>query len=135
MNEIQKLYSAKHWRHVRTHENLADIASRGALPSQLVNNKLWFNGPEWLLLPQEEWPKILPILAPNFQLEERIRIHLIAEPPREMEKLFRFSNFTRLLRVTAYVFRFIYKQIIRKETLIYTNEFLTTSELTRAKHA
>ena len=61
VQEIQKLYPAQHWHHVRTHENPADIASRGVSASELINNSLWFSGPKWLTLDENHRPQ--PIFA------------------------------------------------------------------------
>lgn len=36
------------WSHVKSHENPADISSRGMTPADLANSKLWFQGPVWL---------------------------------------------------------------------------------------
>ena len=36
------------WNHVGTHDNPADIASRGIDPSKLKNCSLWWSGPQWL---------------------------------------------------------------------------------------
>ena len=36
------------WRHVSGVENPADCASRGVMPSELIEHELWWNGPEWL---------------------------------------------------------------------------------------
>lgn len=36
------------FQHVRTHENPADIISRGCLPEELYQTNLWFNGPSFL---------------------------------------------------------------------------------------
>ncbi len=47
---------AAHWRYVPTDCNPADIASRGAMPSQLISFELWWNGPTWLLQPPSAWP-------------------------------------------------------------------------------
>ncbi|XP_070064363.1 uncharacterized protein [Drosophila virilis] len=44
------------WSHVRSEYNPADLASIGATPQVLVNNELWWHGPEWLRLPQNQWP-------------------------------------------------------------------------------
>ena len=44
------------WRHVPGTMNPADDCSRGLLPSQLTEDHHWFNGPEFLKLPEQFWP-------------------------------------------------------------------------------
>uniref|UniRef100_A0A8R1EGV9 Integrase catalytic domain-containing protein n=1 Tax=Caenorhabditis japonica TaxID=281687 RepID=A0A8R1EGV9_CAEJA len=44
------------FHHCPTDQNPADIASRGSTIAKLMNNKLWEDGPEFLKLPQSEWP-------------------------------------------------------------------------------
>ncbi|XP_014216682.1 uncharacterized protein LOC106645348 [Copidosoma floridanum] len=48
---IQDLDPAAHWRHVPGKKNPADCASRGILISKLIEHRLWWHGPEWLLQP------------------------------------------------------------------------------------
>lgn len=43
--EITKLHE---WRHVRSKNNPADMISRGLKPTELLNNEVWFHGPEFL---------------------------------------------------------------------------------------
>lgn len=71
VKEIQNLYDESHWSHVRTHENPADIASRGIFPSQLIDNTLWFFGPDWLTQSSKDWPKLIPMVSPDTNLEEK----------------------------------------------------------------
>ncbi len=47
---------ATHWKYIPTDCNLADIASGGAMPSQLISFELWWNGLTWLLQPLSAWP-------------------------------------------------------------------------------
>lgn len=51
---IQKRTDLKCWRYVNTKENPADLLSRGARPSELGSNKLWWHGPAWLSLPESQ---------------------------------------------------------------------------------
>jgi len=48
VSQIQSLVPAAEWRHVRSADNPADLASRGASGDQLINNHLWWHGPDWL---------------------------------------------------------------------------------------
>ncbi|GFS52750.1 integrase catalytic domain-containing protein [Trichonephila clavipes] len=47
----------KHWRHVSSKENPADIASRGIGPKCLPDCMLWWQRPPWLRLETSSWPK------------------------------------------------------------------------------
>ncbi|XP_052749789.1 uncharacterized protein LOC113520032 [Galleria mellonella] len=56
VSHIQSIAPIDQWRHVSTHDNPADICSRGQFPQQLVDNTLWWAGPTWLRKPHTEWP-------------------------------------------------------------------------------
>ncbi|GFV52827.1 integrase catalytic domain-containing protein [Trichonephila clavipes] len=56
-SEIIEDLPTKHWRHVPSKENPADIASRGIDPKCLPDCKLWWQGPPWLRLETSSWPK------------------------------------------------------------------------------
>ena len=45
------------WNHVASADNPADCASRGVLPSQLLEHELWWSGTHWLVLDPAQWPK------------------------------------------------------------------------------
>lgn len=133
VKEIQELYDETHWHHVRTHENPADIASRGALPSELKNNNLWFNGPSWLQFSQKNWPKSLPIVSVDVDWEEKtnVKINAVITTQNEFEIMLRYNKLTRLLRVTSIILRFVY-QCQRKESLKYSKNVITPQEIDRA---
>ncbi|XP_011884045.1 PREDICTED: uncharacterized protein LOC105571183, partial [Vollenhovia emeryi] len=57
VGEIQRLTEVEDWRHIDTKSNPADIISRGAGPSEVINLALWWEGPGWLKLDVEDWPK------------------------------------------------------------------------------
>jgi hypothetical protein len=46
--EIVENLNNKHWHHVQSKDNPADVASRGMMLSALKNCSLWWNGPSWL---------------------------------------------------------------------------------------
>ena len=49
VNKILQLTNKDEWTYFSTHENPADIGSRGVLASKLKNNELWWNGLTWLV--------------------------------------------------------------------------------------
>ncbi|KHN81289.1 hypothetical protein Tcan_01261, partial [Toxocara canis] len=57
-NRIKEIREAVgvEFRYVKTEENPADIATKGAAPEVLENYQLWWKGPEWLTEPPEKWP-------------------------------------------------------------------------------
>jgi hypothetical protein len=55
---IQELSRMAKWNHVPSKLNPADLCSRGVCPEKLINNKLWFSGPVFLLQ-QSDWMKLL----------------------------------------------------------------------------
>ena len=48
VNTIRQLVAPNHWKHCPGKDNPADIPSRGASASELSENPLWLNGPDWL---------------------------------------------------------------------------------------
>ena len=44
------------WNHVVGIENPADYASRGIFPLELLEHKLWWEGPSWLIMDSDNWP-------------------------------------------------------------------------------
>ena len=56
VNEIRRLTSKKDWRHCPGNQNPADLPSRGTRAKDLMNTAIWWNGPEFLYQPENEWP-------------------------------------------------------------------------------
>ena len=90
------------WSHVKGIENLADCASRGILPSELISHPLWWIGPDWLRWKTSEWPRQFEI-PPNTPAEEAN-----ANPRKPIVPFECYSSFIRLQRVTAWIHRFIH---------------------------
>ena len=109
VTEILDLVSPNAWRHVASKDNPADCASRGMYPSQLASHKMWWHGPVWLGLPETHWPALdqCPALDPGDEVvEKQIVLHTDAES-HELPLLRRVSSYTRLIRVTAWVLRYV----------------------------
>ena len=54
------------WKYVNTKVNPADEASRGMRPEEFLTRSRWIKGPEFLYLPEKEWPvaDMDPALSP-----------------------------------------------------------------------
>lgn len=111
--KIQSGLARSNWGHVRGKENPADCASRGILPSELPSHSLWWSGPPWLQ----------GFNAKKFNPEaEQHMTDLESKPIKahvtQVESPFlvtRHSSWGKLLRVTAYVLRYISHFRIKKE--------------------
>ena len=104
VSTIIDLVHPDRWRHVRSADNPADCASRGLYPSKLINHQLWWNGPSWLRLPPECWPKQTEALQEE-SVEESDEISLnatVSEPSPVIDPT-KYSSFNRLKRGTAWV--------------------------------
>lgn len=54
VGEIQDLSCISEWSHISTHDNPADLISRGCDASQIATMELWWFGPKWLRLNKEQ---------------------------------------------------------------------------------
>lgn len=104
---IQQYLPKAKWQHVATEENPADCASRGLLGNELRDSKLWWQGPAWLSLSEQRWPTTAVSVPKEVSLEEKLTVHLAAMQPEPWELQSRYSSWPKLLRVTAYVQRFV----------------------------
>ncbi|XP_044582972.1 uncharacterized protein LOC123263990 [Cotesia glomerata] len=63
VSDIQSKTHPENWRHVRTHDNPADLLSRGISPETLVKEIIWKKGPKWLEEREDKWPEQPSALA------------------------------------------------------------------------
>ena len=108
--DILELTTSDCWRHVSGSENPADCASRGLFPSELIDHDLWWEGPDWLKLPSSHWPSQSCIQHKTVPEEEK-QVSLYALAPEEVLPVIsshRYSSYSLLRRVTAWMFRFIH---------------------------
>ena len=141
--EIRKLTSRESWRYCPTQFNPADIASRGALAVQLINDDNWWHGPSFLVNPEESWP-VQPIKEPekgsdyyqelksNQPKPTAALVSVERKPEFDLEQLIdpsRYSRIGTILRVTAYVLRFVRNIQRRRRELNPVNGPVTTEEI------
>ena len=110
------------FHYIPSKDNPADLASRGTCINELLNNKLWWHGPEWLLQLTRVWRvwnenssnqdtkgPVVMYQAKLFAGEDNPQTAQITSTdngPFGMDKL-RYSSMIKLLRLTALVCRFI----------------------------
>ena len=129
VGEIQSKTDPSQWRYTPTKLNPADKLSRGLPARTLVSDVNWWEGPEFLKKPQEDWPvmnlQTSNSINPKAVVEIKKQYHMCNFQTQQVEELettstfitvlkkedhlnpVRFSSWTRMVRVTAYVIRFI----------------------------
>ncbi|GFU66859.1 integrase catalytic domain-containing protein [Trichonephila clavipes] len=135
-SEIIEVLPTKHWRHVPSKENPADIASRGIDPKCLPDCKLWWQGPPWLRLETSSWPKAessCDEASDEVKAEQKsVSIfNLFTHTSNDViNGLFEhYSSLTKVIRIFAYCQRFIKncKKIASQGSSISSSHINTTS--------
>ncbi|GFX33269.1 integrase catalytic domain-containing protein [Trichonephila clavipes] len=135
-SEIIEVLPTKHWRHVPSKENPADIASRGIDPKCLPDCKLWWQGPPWLRLETSRWPKAessCDEASDEVKAEQKsVSIfNLFTHTSNDViHGLFEhYSSLTKVIRIFAYCQRFIKncKKIASQGSSISSSHINTTS--------
>ncbi|GFS82678.1 uncharacterized protein NPIL_700871 [Nephila pilipes] len=113
--------------------NPTEILSRGCGPKQLQKCK-WWQGPAWLQNPNEQWPKsAVNIDEKEVEIEKRKSV--ISANNTELESISlqlarRFSRFSKMIRVMAWVLRFQPKaKDLRKYTELTNEELLNAQKI------
>ena len=117
---IRENSSSESWRHVKGEENPADLTTRGIMPTDFKEQEVWFKGPAWLKLPINQWPvadldvestdeSVVEMKAADKEkLSKNVVMVSVSYDCEDVIDLKRFNDFMRLLRITAYVRRFIH---------------------------
>lgn len=139
IGEIQTKSKPEQWRYVPTGLNPADYVTRGLRADELLNKKTWLNGPDFLQS-ESQWPKIKVEKLQAAEKEERkLKVNsrisfvtnesqLVGQEPSDMSnsvnrlEVERFSDWNRMVRVYAWVYRFIGNCKIQSKTLRVTGE-------------
>ncbi len=109
VSSIQQLLPDVIWRHVRSADNPADLASRGTRAKDLIMSALWWSGPPWLLLQQKDWPRSALGRPPASILNITVKpcLKMNETQARFLSDLWnRFSNAFALVRTVAWILRF-----------------------------
>ena len=134
--EIRTLTQTMKWHHIAGKDNPADLPSRGMSPDKLGSCSWWWKGPRWLQFPEHQWPKSgnledeQPLL--DLQIETKSLVTSAAAPVMTISSIISLSSYNslrKLLRVTAYVLRFL--NCVRKQRNPSPN--LTSDEISQAR--
>ena len=114
MTEINKLTHGCNWRYCPTDSNPADLISRGTTAAKFNKCDLWMKGPEWLV-DTDKWPnwKTDEAFVSSTFTEDNIKCKTQTKRTQEGDistimDIDRYGSYQKLLRITAYVFRFIH---------------------------
>lgn len=110
VKEIRQLTNKDTWRHVPGLHNPADLPSRGCTV-KFLQNSLWWEGPGWLKLEEEGWPKSERAFNKEEVLSEQKKcqnstISNINQNQEEQWYLKYFSKYSKIIRMTAWILRF-----------------------------
>ena len=147
VGEIHDQTNPSQWRYVPTKHNLTDHMTRGLTVDGLCNEIRWWKGPELLKGNETEWPeKELKKQEPTKELRKRQELYAESESQTllTLQKDAswrldpkRFSNWTKLKRLLAWIYRFISNCSLPKEKRV-TGELLpeeiTEAEVQLIKH-
>ena len=106
IGEIQDGTRPEDWYWTSSEQNIADWLTRGKKPNEIDFNSPWQKGPDFLKLPESEWPVSREC---NVQeLPERTKVVMLAGTKQEDSLatrigLSKYSNYNKLIRVTARV--------------------------------
>ena len=133
--EIATLLPHANWHHVRTHENPADISSRGCNATELKDSILWWQGPSFLKNIEINWTAYN--LNKTFVDEDDAAVIIQSEETIEEEFIIRkYSSLNRLLRITVLILRFLQKLSVKHKHKMselfnrfeHNNDFISSLE-------
>ncbi|XP_065084732.1 uncharacterized protein LOC135706971 [Ochlerotatus camptorhynchus] len=128
VSEILEATDRTEWRWVASKDNPADEATKWGAGPYFNSNSIWYSGPEFLYLPERDWKRG----DPEKSGEEELRacyVHREIHVPECIVDIERFSKWTHLQRVMAYVHRFTNNcRNVRLNTKVLTKKELKMAE-------
>ena len=123
------------WYYVSSSDNPADIATREYLPNSIVNNKLWWFGPEFLLRNKESWPEdefvsdVTDELRSDAKSNVAVNVEFIDHPKQKISAIIninKYGSLIKVLKISFYVLKFvniIYQKTFKKPLIKINNIF------------
>ncbi|KAJ8973698.1 hypothetical protein NQ317_000750 [Molorchus minor] len=115
-SHVQKTIPKAIWLYIPSAENPADCASRGLTPQKLLEHTLWWNGPPWLVLARDEWPKSLQNVTVTdnsdvLQEEKHTVLSVSVEQDNILALMEQFSSLPKIQRIVSYCKRIAYNYL------------------------
>ena len=109
VQEIRDKTSPAQWRYIGTKENPADVASRGSSVQELIDNRLWWKGPELLWKPDKDWnltdvTSEIPADDPEVK-RSSVLVTQVRKPSSILGRLEYFSSWHRAKKAIAVCLR------------------------------
>lgn len=106
VTEINELTENSSWLHVASKENPADLLSRGLTLDSLIGCDLWWNGPSYIQHNHNDLFSNNLININNLPELKSQSFNLVSISPCDIIQFHRYSSFSKLKRVWAFVLRF-----------------------------
>ena len=110
VQDIQQRVAPSQWRFCPGNQNPAHFLRRGISASQLKENELWWNGPQWLVCEalEREVPECL-IEARKEAREAFYASCFVCLPPVDESTALarRYETWQRLIRITAWILKWL----------------------------
>ena len=118
VSEIREKSDPSQWRYVSTTMNPADAATRGLSAKEMTIDSIWFQGPNFLWLPEDEWPD-QPIVGvpadddPNVRRCNNVNATMVKDVANDLHSLNitglvdpeKFSSWFKLTKHCAWILR------------------------------
>ena len=105
---IIAILASSQWRYVPTEENPAEHISRALLPKEIVNCRLWWEGPTLLVLPPSSGHSSIQSQKPGDLPEARVHLVQPVESDIQQDPPWQnFISYSHFLRVYSLVCRFL----------------------------
>ncbi|XP_038060502.1 uncharacterized protein LOC119731404 [Patiria miniata] len=138
--------SPSQWHHVVSRLNPADDVSRGQTAEELLTNKRWLYGPDFLCLEDSEWPKSpslrdLPDEDPEIKPDKEVVTVCAVNKMEQVDVvdrlLKRHSSWHRLKKNVAWLLQVknYLRAKARKQPTVDMQKLLAVDEMTRAEDA
>ena len=148
VKEIRAHTSPEQWRHIPGELNWsADTASRGCDAATLSESEVWFEGPEFLQYPEDQWeipplPQFTKEQMDLLRAEEKLENDTVLRVREKTEKSFvedllnRWENFDKVRNVMAMILRardrFIWRRTAKKDAERMDDISVSTAEVEEA---